>query len=83
MDYSRKSQACTPDVSPPRQPGSPPRLQRLADSPIFIVITIQVFAAFLTFHGHPLEAALAAAGASILIAYNVSRIALPLLPRAV
>ncbi|WP_394617148.1 hypothetical protein JNUCC0626_47315 [Lentzea sp. JNUCC 0626] len=40
------------------------------------MITIQVFAAFLTIRGYPLEVSLAAACASILIAYNARRIAL-------
>ncbi|MGI5506324.1 hypothetical protein [Lentzea sp. CA-135723] len=40
------------------------------------MITIQVFAAFLTTRGYALEVSLAAACASILIAYNARRIVL-------
>ena len=70
MDHSRRNRACTPDIDPPGQQ------PRFADSPIVIVITIQVFAAFLTFRGYPLEVSLAAACASILIAYNARRVVL-------
>lgn len=69
MNHTRRSRACTPDIHPPSQQRRQP--------PVVIVITVQVFTAFLTLRGYPLEAALAAACASILIAYNARRIVLP------